>query len=236
LHEDEQVLVLGKAAGVLTHGAGAQGGVALTDYLESEDRPVHRLDRETSGVVLVGRGSEAVGALGKALAAGRMEKRYVALVAGVTHNKGIVRRALICEGKRREAITRFKRAGVLRVGGHRLSLLVARPETGRKHQVRRHLAGLGHPVLGDDRHGDSRVNRWAQETLGVERLLLHAAALTFPHPADGQKRTVTAGLPDELVELLEDLQAPGRFLLRWARQPASPPALRRSAAATGAGA
>lgn len=225
LLEDELVLVVGKAAGVLSHSAGAGVGVAVSDHVLPDDRPVHRLDRDTSGVLLLARTAEAAAALGSALQRGQMEKRYLALVQGVAHNKGIVRRSLLCEGKERQAITRFRRAGVLRLGGWRGSLLVVRPETGRQHQIRRHLAGIGHPVLGDARYGDRRVNAWARQHLGTERLLLHAAALTFPHPGDGQKRTVTAGLPDELLELFEGLDAPGRFLMRWGREPATPPAL-----------
>lgn len=220
--EDERLVVLAKAAGLLVHPAGEDQGPSVIELAGPGLWPVHRLDRETSGVLVLARSEEAAAHLGRSFAAGRVEKRYLALVLGVAHDKGVIRRPLLDEGQEQEAITRYRTLAVLQ-GGLRCSLLLVRPATGRPHQIRRHLAGIGHPVLGDRRYGRAPANRAAARLLGLPRLFLHAGSITLPHPADGQKRTYTAGLPPELVEVLLALDAPSKVLQRWAREPAAPP-------------
>ncbi|MBX3249954.1 MAG: methyltransferase [Myxococcales bacterium] len=137
----------------------------------AEATAVHRLDVGTSGLVLVARTPAHVGALAQALAAGT--KTYLALVRGVTRTKGIIRRPLTIDGQPVDAITRYRRVDV--VAGH--SLLRVRPETGRTHQIRRHLAGLGHPIVGDARHGHPPTNRHFEERYGLDRTFLHCERL-----------------------------------------------------------
>jgi 23S rRNA (uracil1939-C5)-methyltransferase len=133
--------------------------------------PVHRLDVGTSGLALFARTPADVPELARALAAG--EKRYVALVRGIARKRGQVARPLKEAGVSRAARTRYVRERV--IGGH--SLLSVSPEAGRTHQVRRHLAGIGHPVLGDDRHGDHASNVHFEHAHGLDRAFLHLESL-----------------------------------------------------------
>ncbi len=159
---------------------------------------VHRLDEGTSGLVLVARSPTLVPRWAAALAAGR--KTYCALVRGVTRGKGVVRRALTIDGVAVPAVTRYRRLAV--IGGH--SLLAVVLETGRTHQIRRHLAGLGHPVLGDARHGHAPSNRHFEERLALDRPFLHAARLELVTPT-GAALDLAAPLPGELRLVLDRL-------------------------------
>jgi 23S rRNA (uracil1939-C5)-methyltransferase len=171
--------------------------------------PVHRLDRGTSGLLLFARG-DALRRLGAALEARTLHKEYLALVRGIPHQKGKVDRALRdrTDGRERAATTRYVRERV--VGGH--ALLRLRLETGRFHQIRRHLAGIGHPVVGDARHGHPPTNRHFAESLLLARPFLHAAVLTLPAEAAGGSSRgaplrLEAPLPPELRLVLEQLEA-----------------------------
>ncbi|MBX3272105.1 MAG: hypothetical protein KF729_17700 [Sandaracinaceae bacterium] len=161
---------------------------------------VHRLDADTSGLVLVALRPEAAGAWAAALAAG--QKTYLALVRGVTRKKGVIRRALAIDGRSVEAVTRYRRVRVVR--GH--SLLEVRPQTGRTHQIRRHLAGLGHPILGDARYGHAPSNRHLEERYGLDRSFLHAARVELVTPA-GEPLALAAPLPGDLAVVLDALDA-----------------------------
>ncbi len=137
--------------------------------------PIHRLDQGTSGLVLMSADPELRARLGEAFAKGRVRKEYRALVHGHSHKKGVIRRALPDPRRRRpmEATTRYWRLEAL----PGFTYLRVRPETGRKHQIRRHLAGIGHPVVGDRRHGDSRK---PPPPGAPGRLWLHCARLMIP--------------------------------------------------------
>jgi 23S rRNA (uracil1939-C5)-methyltransferase len=135
--------------------------------------PVHRLDVGTSGVTLFARTPADVPELARALAAG--EKHYVALVRGIARKRGQITRPLKEAGALRDARTRYVRTRV--VGGH--SLVSVFPEAGRTHQVRRHLAGIGHPVLGDERHGDRASNAHFEHAHGLDRSFLHLEGVTL---------------------------------------------------------
>jgi tRNA pseudouridine65 synthase len=198
-------IVVDKPAGLLVHrtALAPDRDVLLTrvrDAIGQRVWPVHRLDRPTSGAVLLALSADAVGAWQQALGAG--QKTYYALVRGQAgrHDGACIDRPLSVDGRLRDAETHIR---VLATRPDpRCSLLEISPRTGRFHQIRRHLAGIGHPVLGDSSHGDTRVNR-AWRPKGLHRLALHCARLDLPHP-DGHLR-VTAPLPPELVGLLETL-------------------------------
>jgi 23S rRNA (uracil1939-C5)-methyltransferase len=162
---------------------------------------VHRLDVGTSGVCLFTRHSARVAGLAAALAEG--QKRYVALARGITHNKGIVKTPLREPGALRDATTRYTRKTVL--SGH--SLLHVRPEQGRLHQVRRHLAALGHPVLGDARYGDDPSNRHFEHKHGLDRPFLHLGNIQLRHPGSGMALILEAALPGDLQAVLASLKA-----------------------------
>ena len=221
VHEDADVVVVDKPAGLVVHpGAGhvtgtlVHGLVARYPELAAvgePDRPgiVHRLDRDTSGLLVVARTSRAHAALVRALAARDVERVYLALVAGLPEaDSGMVdapvgrsareptRMAVSATGK--EARTRY--AVERRWERADVSLLRCRLETGRTHQIRVHLAAIGHPVVGDTTYATGR-----RPAVAVPRLFLHAARLAFDHPVDGTTLAFDSPLPDDLASVLVDL-------------------------------
>jgi 23S rRNA-/tRNA-specific pseudouridylate synthase len=193
------VVAVDKPAGVRVHPAGDDGAPDLVGWARAAGlgdlHPINRLDLGTSGLVLMSADAAVRGSLGAQFAEHTVEKRYLALVFGRPHAKGVVRRPLqdARRGKPLPALTRFWRRRIL--GG--FSLLEVRPETGRKHQIRRHLQGLGHPIVGDLRYGPARF-RPVPAFPG--RLWLHAHRLVLP---DGTvfEAPLPPALADHLVAL-----------------------------------
>jgi 23S rRNA pseudouridine955/2504/2580 synthase len=224
LYEDEALLVLDKPSGLAVHG-GSGRAFGLIEAMRAL-RPrqqflelVHRLDRETSGCLVLAKRRRALVALHEALREGRVDKRYRTLLAGSWRGGGRrVDRALARttgrDGGRmvrvtragREASTAFTPLAVSQLA----SLMEARPHTGRTHQIRVHAAALGMPVAGDERYGDRAFNA-AVRSHGLRRLFLHAASLRFAHPLSGEPLLVTAPLPPDLVRVLAalGLEEPG---------------------------
>jgi 23S rRNA (uracil1939-C5)-methyltransferase len=161
--------------------------------------PVHRLDAGTSGVCWFARAPGLVAELAAELASG--DKTYIALARGITRPKGKIARPLLEAGKRREALTRYRRRAV--VGGH--SLLELFPEQGRKHQLRRHLAAIGHPILGDVRYGQPASNQHASHRHGLDRPFLHCASLRVRR--SGRLIEIEAPLAGDLQAVLASLEA-----------------------------
>lgn len=222
-HRDEHVVVIAKPAGLVIHPGAGHHGDTLVDALRASDIPlapgtgpdrpgiVHRLDRDTSGLLMVACTLEARDDLIDQLRERTVERRYLALVRGVLPSEvGTIdapigrhpsdRQRFACVEGGRPARTHWETLGVSADG--RVSLVECRLETGRTHQIRVHLQAVGHPVLGDDRYGDTSV---LATELGVPRLALHAAVLGFRHPATGAPVRLTEPLP-------EDLAAPARAL------------------------
>jgi 23S rRNA (uracil1939-C5)-methyltransferase len=177
LYEDDRLLVVDKPSHESTTPQGERSGSLLGRVRAlrhcADAVPVHRLDADTSGVCLFAKQPKFVAELAELLSTS--EKRYVALVRGVTSSKGAINRALREDGSEIMARTRYRRLGV--TGGH--SLLAIFPEQGRKHQIRRHFAGLGHPVVGDRRYGHAATNRHFEERYGLDRAFLHCQSITF---------------------------------------------------------
>jgi 23S rRNA pseudouridine955/2504/2580 synthase len=212
LYEDESLLAIDKPAGIAVHGGSgvAHGVIESLRSMRPEARYlelVHRLDRETSGVLLIAKKRSALTALHETMRSRTMDKRYLVAVRGRFRNAlQRVRLALAsrpaAEGGKRvtvsesgqEAETVFRRIS----RGAEWSLLEAELLTGRTHQIRVHLAHLGHPVLGDDRYGDFELNRRLRKE-GLKRMFLHAASLAFDHPASGERLRVVSPLPAELA-------------------------------------
>jgi tRNA pseudouridine32 synthase/23S rRNA pseudouridine746 synthase len=219
IHEDEHILALNKPAGLSSQGG--RGQVNTLDELlqafvkSSGRRPalVHRLDRDTSGVILTARSQPAASFLGKAVMARRFEKTYLAVVAprAPDPRDGEIDVPLRREEQGREAymrvcapdhpdaetaLTRYRT--VSEAAG--AALVEARPETGRMHQIRVHLAHLGRPIAGDARYGGALMLAGGP----VPRLMLHAAALRFPHPGGGWM-TLSAPPPSDFTALCERL-------------------------------
>ena len=202
LYCDEHLIAINKPSGLLVHrGWGADRDVALTlvrDAIGARVNPVHRLDRATSGALLFARTGEMTSAIGMLIAEGRVAKTYQALVRGVPPPEGVIdspvpRRE---DGPRVPSVTRFRLLGSSAI--ERCSLVLAIPETGRLHQIRRHLKHIGHPLIGDVNYGKGDLNRHFRAQYQLHRLALHACTLSFLHPATGAAVRVVAPMPDDL--------------------------------------
>src|SRR5262249_1809073 len=156
--------------------------------------PLHRLDVGTSGLVLLAKRPEFVPKWQEAMAAPLTRKIYVAATRGVTPSKGAITRELREDGKLYPARTRYRRLAV--ASGH--SVLRVIPEHGRTHQIRRHLAAIGHPVLGDERYGHAPTNRFFEEKHGLDRTFLHCIRLELTHPRTGVRLIVETPVPGDL--------------------------------------
>jgi 23S rRNA pseudouridine955/2504/2580 synthase len=227
LMEDEWMMAIDKPSGMAVHpGSGIAGGTAVdyvraylgpkavrNDFIAS---PAHRLDRETSGVLLVAKRRPTMVHFTNVFTEGQAGKRYLALVKGrMPKKKGTIdlplaERQQTARSKEmrginmQEAVTRYE---VVRQGSE-CALLACTIETGRTHQIRRHLAAVGHPIAGDRRYGDFGFNREAKARWNVRRLFLHSERIEFPHPQHGRRVTVEAGLPPELQDILRRAAMP----------------------------
>ena len=216
---DEHVIVADKPAGVVTHPAPGVVGPTLVAALRSlglrggddEQRPgvVHRLDRDTSGLLVLSRSDEAYASLGEQMRAREIEREYIALVRGrppsrrgtidapIGRDRNDIGRMAVGGRGERPAVTHFELCEPL----PNASLLRLKLETGRTHQIRVHLAAIGHPILGDPLYGVPGGQ------IGLRRQFLHAVRLGFAHPADGHRVELTSDLPPELAEALERARA-----------------------------
>jgi len=206
LHVDPHVVVASKPAGLLVHrGWDRDDDVAMfrvRDALGQHVYPVHRLDRGTSGALLFARSREAAATLGRAFEAGRVDKRYLALVRGTPPDGGTIDHAIPGTegGPRVPALTRFRLLG--RSPVDRCSLVLGMPETGRLHQVRRHMHHIHHPIVGDVNYGSGVINRHYRARYALHRLALHAVSIAFDHPVSGSRIHVVAPVPDDLAPAL----------------------------------
>ena len=224
LFEDDALIALDKPSGIAVHGGSgvAHGVIESLRSMRPEARfleLVHRLDRETSGVLLIAKKRASLVALHEMMRERDMDKRYLVGVNGRFRNEmqrvrlplskrttaGGEKRVSVAEDGQ-EAETVFRRVE----RGELFSLLEAELLTGRTHQIRVHLAHLKHPVLGDDKYGDFELNK-ALRKQGLKRMFLHAASLAFAHPITGEALRLESPLPGDLA--------------KFARQCISPPAL-----------
>jgi len=206
LYVDEALVVANKPSGLLVHrGWDNDDDVAMfrvRDAIGQQVASVHRLDRGTSGALLFARTPAAATALGCAFEAGRVEKRYLALVRGMPPDEGVIDHPVPKRehGDRVSALTRFRT--IARSTVDRCSLVEAAPETGRLHQIRRHLKHIHHPLVGDVNYGSGDINRHYRATYGLHRLALHASWIRFAHPVTGEMLEVSAPMPDDLGSVL----------------------------------
>lgn len=211
LFVDEHVVVANKPSGLLVHRGWAQDDdVAMfrvRDALGGNHvYPLHRLDRGTSGALVLARTKEAHALLSKEFEAHRVDKSYLALVRGKPSGSGTIDYAIpraSDDGERVPARTHYRVLGQSPVD--RCSLVLALPETGRLHQVRRHLRHLGHPLVGDVKYGSGEINRHYRATYAFQRLGLHALGVGFAHPFGGARVEVTAPLSEDFRAALSAL-------------------------------
>jgi tRNA pseudouridine65 synthase len=212
LFVDDHVVVANKPSGLLVHrGWDDDDDVALfrvRDAVGQHVHPVHRLDRGTSGALLFARSPEAAATLAKSFEAKSVDKRYLALVRGVAPEAGVIDYPIQKRegGERVPAVTRYRRVATSAVD--RCSLVLALPETGRLHQIRRHLRHIDHPLVGDVKHGSGAINRHYRAEYNLHRLALHAHFLAFEHPASGARVEVRAPVPEDLASPLRALGLP----------------------------
>jgi 23S rRNA (uracil1939-C5)-methyltransferase len=211
LYQDEALLAFEKPPFLpsVPHPERAGSLLARVRELPGAERavPLHRLDAGTSGVCLFAREAAGAAALARALAAPRGRRTYLALVRGVPRPRGRIARALREGGRDLPAATRYRRLRL--VGGH--ALLEVAPESGRTHQIRRHLAAIGSPVLGDSRHGHAPSNRHLFERHFLDRPFLHCAAIELPRPGGGEALRIESPLAPDLAGVLGRLESlPGR--------------------------
>jgi len=214
--EDAALIVIDKPSGVAVHG-GSGVSYGVIESLRAE-RPqakflelAHRLDRDTSGLLIVCKKRSALVELHRMLREGEVEKDYLAVVKGVPAKREFeIRESLhkyvTSQGERRVAVREDGKAAATRArllkAGPSYSLLELRLLTGRTHQIRVHLAHVGHPILGDDKYGDFELNR-ALAKEGVKRLFLHAAKLSFGHPLTAAALAFSSPLPGEMKSFME---------------------------------
>ncbi|MEB4589758.1 tRNA pseudouridine(65) synthase TruC [Candidatus Thiothrix sp. Deng01] len=220
LHRDECLVAINKPSGLLVHRSlidkhETRFAIQLTrDQIGQKVYPVHRLDKPTSGVLLFALDSATARLLTEQFTAGLVQKSYLAIVRGHTEESGVIDYPLQEELDRiadadanqdkaaQAAITHYRRLATAEfpypVGRYltaRYSLLELQPKTGRKHQLRRHLKHIFHPIVGDTTHGDGKHNALFREKFGSHRLLLHANAMQLQHPHRPETLHISAPAP-----------------------------------------
>jgi tRNA pseudouridine65 synthase len=224
LYQDEHLVAIDKPSGWLVHRSPIDRHEtrilvqALRDQLGRHMYPAHRLDKGTSGVLLFALHSEASRALGAQFETHTVRKTYWAVVRGWPAETGCIRHALRevadeygeARGEdTREAITGFRRLATVelpfavdRYPVSRYALVELQPVTGRRHQLRRHMKHIAHPIIGDATYGKGRHNRFFQDQFGCHRLLLACAELDFAHPVTGTSMTLSAPVSGQFAAVL----------------------------------
>jgi len=222
LFEDEHLLVVDKCAGSAVHGgSGVAFGIIEQVRMARPNQPflelAHRLDRETSGVLLLAKTRRALVRLHEQMREGRVDKRYLALVRGAwtnerQHVRVALRKFITKGGERRVSVdpegSPSHTVIILRERFRDYSLLEADLRTGRTHQIRVHLAHLGFPIVGDDKYGDFELNRRLDRGEGgprLRRMFLHAMQIRFAHPISGEPIDLQSPLPKECEDFLREL-------------------------------
>ena len=229
IYRDDWLLVVHKPAGLLVHRSPIdphETEFALQYAREMNGGQyvyaVHRLDRPTSGLLVFARDPETASVLGKAFMAGEVRKRYLAMVRGWIPEQGVIDHPLReedpfggdAEGEVREALTRYKRAATTEIpvaiegyASSRYSLVELYPETGRRHQLRRHMKHISHPIIGDANHGRGRHNRYFAERFGFGRLMLAATGIAFAHPVSGEPLALSSAPEESFLQVLSIFSA-----------------------------
>jgi tRNA pseudouridine65 synthase len=230
VYRDTHYVAVNKPAGLLVHRSGIDRHESrfalqmLRDQIGQRVYPLHRLDKPTSGVLLFALSPQAAGRLAPEFTTGRLSKTYLAVVRGHTEPEGTVDHPLkdrpdpmsdaqAGRGKAPQpAVTDYRCLATVeipvrvdRYPTSRYSLIEVRPRTGRKHQIRRHMKHIAHPIIGDTSYGKARHNRLFRERFGCDRLLLAATELSFVHPDTHRTCTLVAGLDEAMGAVIRAL-------------------------------
>lgn len=230
LYQDKDLVVVNKSSGLLVHRSDIDRHAnefalqTVRDQIGQLVYPVHRLDRATSGALIFALSSDVARELTLGFAQGSIGKKYLAIVRGVPRAEIILDYPLKEELDRKSdvkarkdkpaqaAVTKFNTLAsyefpvqVDKYPTSRYSLVQAQPKTGRKHQIRRHLHHLGHPIIGDVTYGSGKHNRFFRESFKVQRLFLACVELAFSHPVSGESLRVKAPLAPEFNHVVNEL-------------------------------
>ncbi|HOP22404.1 MAG TPA: tRNA pseudouridine(65) synthase TruC [Gammaproteobacteria bacterium] len=230
LYQDEHIVIIDKPSGLLVHRSlidkrETRFALQMTrDQIGQYVYPVHRLDKPTSGVLVMALSSEVAAQLTEQFTQKQVSKKYVALVRGYTDDNGTIDYPLqeqldkIADKNTKpdkpaqDAVTHYETLWkgevpipVGRYSSARYSLVSLTPETGRKHQIRRHMKHIFHPIIGDTTHGDGKHNNMFREQFALSRLLLVAKEIRFNHPESGESITISAPLGEEFERILTGL-------------------------------
>ena len=228
LYRDEHIIAIKKPSGLLVHRSAIDRHETrfvlqiLRDQIGQHVYPVHRLDKPTSGVLLFALSSHCAQKLGTLIAANHVKKNYVAIVRGYAPEEGAIDHSLTeeqdaCTDKKarkdkpaQDALTHFQRLASIELPVQvdkypqsRYSLVSCQPVTGRKHQIRRHMKHINHPIIGDAKHGKGNHNRFFQAHFNAHRLLLAATDIRLPHPFTEHPLHISAPLDETFMQLLE---------------------------------
>ena len=225
VYQDEHLVVIDKPSGLLVHRSRLASDAKvfamqlLRDQLGQHVYPLHRLDRPTSGLLVFALDSDTARLVNEQWAERTVEKTYHAVVRGYVDDTGIIDYPLkeeldkIADKDARDdkeaqsAVTAYRCLKRIELPfkvskkheTSRYSLVELTPKTGRKHQLRRHMSHIRHPIIGDSRHGEGRHNRFFRDQFGCDRLLLAATQIRFQHPHSGETLDLSIDIPDELL-------------------------------------
>ncbi|MBK8566614.1 MAG: pseudouridylate synthase [Saprospiraceae bacterium] len=220
LYQDEFLVAINKPNGLLVHKSPIAADASeyavqlLRDQLGQRVFPAHRLDRKTSGVLLFALDATTNAAMQSKFEQRQVDKTYFAIVRGFIPETGEIDYPLTNDrGTLQDTVTRYERLTTAEIpvafGKHptsRYSLIMLCPETGRQHQLRKHLAHIFHPIIGDRPHGCNKQNRLWLEKWQINNMLLHAAGLVFEHPVSKEGIAINAGLPSEFIRAMGILE------------------------------
>ncbi len=226
LYEDDHLIAVNKPSGLLVHPSwiAPRSTPNLTSllktYLGGTAYTIHRLDRPTSGVIVFGKTKETAQKMNVIFAEREVKKTYLCMTRGYTPEADTIDYALKEKLDKladkmsnpdkppQEAVSDYRRLGTVelpiavgRYESSRYSLVEVKPKTGRKHQIRRHMKHISHPLVGDTKHGDGRHNKAFREHFDLDRLLLMAIELSFEHPVTGEQLTIKAPVDEQVDQL-----------------------------------
>lgn len=231
LYRDEHLVVVHKPSGLLTHRSILDRHETrfavqiLRDQIGQKVWPAHRLDKGTSGILIFALSAEIASTIGKAFESGEVAKTYVAIVRGHPPESGVIDHPLTRQRDEYEggpasaqqdaaqsAVTRFRRLGITEqpwavppYPTSRYALLELEPLSGRRHQIRRHLKHIAHPIVGDSTYGKGLHNRLFGQHLGCQRLFLACTAVALPHPVSGEVLRIVAPLSADFAAIVHRL-------------------------------
>jgi tRNA pseudouridine65 synthase len=216
IYQDDDLVAINKPHGLLVHRSSIANDATefalqlLRDQLNRRVFPAHRLDRKTGGILLFALSKEVEKLMQMQFQENLVNKKYLAIVRGHTPDEEVINYPLRKEnGTSQEAFTKYKTLARAELdvpfGSHptsRYSLVEAKPETGRMHQLRKHFSHIFHPIIGDRTHGCNKQNKLFKERWELETMLLHASQVSFNHPVTGKPVHIEAALQDEFLRVM----------------------------------